>query len=94
MAKPIQYCKVISLQLNKFILKKKKHMLKREGVLCHLKERVLFYTMGTWSQVCQENAPLAFGRKVLGQRAAGIRRSRGSCVVPPALVMGQQIPRK
>ena len=24
MAKPIQYCKVINLQLNKFILKKKK----------------------------------------------------------------------
>ena len=69
-------------------------MLKREVVLYYLKERVLFYTMGTWSQICQENAPLAFGRSVLGQRAAGIRCSRGSHVVPPALVMGQQILRK
>ena len=29
MAKPIQYCKVISLQLNKFILKKLKSKLKK-----------------------------------------------------------------
>ena len=28
MAKPIQYCKVINLQLNKFILKNKSHVAK------------------------------------------------------------------
>lgn len=38
-------------------------MLKREGVSYYLKETVLFYTTGMWSQVCQENAPLAFGGK-------------------------------
>ena len=36
MAKPLQYCKVISLQLNKIFKKKKK-----EAMVCHFQDKVI-----------------------------------------------------